>query len=320
MLASHLALTLLALSGTLALPQITRKGKYLYDPSGTRFYIKGVAYQPQGKLSESSQANAENGNFPEPSSYVDPLSAPGNCTRDLPYLQQLGVNALRVYSVNPQLNHDECMKTFNDNGIYVLLDVSLPLNGSIDRASPTWSTNLLDAYVSTIDKFLPYENVLAFNIGNEVINLPTNTDAARKPPHSPLTTRGRSPLSLPLPLWQKAFVKAAARDIKAYLKSKGSAALVGYSSVDGDRDFRDPLANYLTCGNDTVSLDLYGLSTLTLTPSGGVFADRRWVDNYEWCGASSYQASGWETIVNDFENLGVAAYMSEYGYAFPPSF
>jgi hypothetical protein len=165
---------------TLALPQITRKGKYLYDPSGARFYIKGVAYQPQGALSESSDANAANGNFPEPSSYIDPLSSGTNCTRDLPYMKQLGVNALRVYSVNPQLNHDDCMRTFNDNGIYVLLDVSLPLNGSIDRAVPTWSTNLLDAYMTTIDKFLGYENVLAFNIGNEVINLPTNTDAARK--------------------------------------------------------------------------------------------------------------------------------------------
>lgn len=177
---SRLASLSLLASTALALPPITRKGKYLYDPSGARFYIKGVAYQPQGELSESSQANAENGNFPEPSSYIDPLSSGTNCTRDLPYLQQLGVNALRVYSINPQLNHDDCMRTFNDNGIYVLLDVSLPLNGSIDRASPTWSTNLLDAYITTIDKFLGYENVLAFNIGNEVINLPTNTDAARK--------------------------------------------------------------------------------------------------------------------------------------------
>ncbi|KAJ9109852.1 hypothetical protein QFC19_001831 [Naganishia cerealis] len=249
---------------------ITRKGKYLYDPSGARFYIKGVAYQPQGELSQRSEANAANGNFPEPSSYIDPLASGTNCTRDLRYLQQLGVNALRVYSVNPQLNHDDCMRTFNDNGIYVLLDVSLPLNGSINRAVPTWSTNLLDAYITTIDKFLGYENVLAFNIGNEVINLPTNTDAAP-------------------------FVKAAARDVKAYLRSRNSQALVGYSSVDGERDFRDPLANYLTCGNDTVSLDIYGLN------------------NYEWCGNSSYQASGWETIVNDFANLGVAAYMSEYG-------
>jgi hypothetical protein len=53
-------------------------------------------------------------------SYIDPLSSSQNCTRDLPYLKQLGVNAVRVYSVDPNENHDECMKTFDDNGIYVL--------------------------------------------------------------------------------------------------------------------------------------------------------------------------------------------------------
>ena len=57
-----------------ALPQITRTGKYLYDPSGNRFFIKagplpaisrvvgadeqGVAYQPEGMLAASSEANA----------------------------------------------------------------------------------------------------------------------------------------------------------------------------------------------------------------------------------------------------------------------
>jgi hypothetical protein len=34
------------------------------------------------------------------------------------------------------------------------LDISLPLNGSIDRASPAWSTNLLDEYTTTINAFL----------------------------------------------------------------------------------------------------------------------------------------------------------------------
>lgn len=37
---------------------ITRKGKYLFDSSGDRFYIKGVAYQPQGELAASSTANS----------------------------------------------------------------------------------------------------------------------------------------------------------------------------------------------------------------------------------------------------------------------
>jgi hypothetical protein len=33
------------------------------------------------------------------------------------------------------------------------LDVSLPLNGSIDRSSPSWSTNLLNEYTTTINIF-----------------------------------------------------------------------------------------------------------------------------------------------------------------------
>jgi hypothetical protein len=60
------------------------------------------------------------------------------------------------------------------------LDVSLPLNGSINRASPAWTTSLLNEYIRTIDAFSQYDNLLAFNIGNEVINLPVNTDAGRE--------------------------------------------------------------------------------------------------------------------------------------------
>lgn len=37
------------------------------------------------------------------------------------------------------------------------------------------------------------------------------------------------------------------------------------------------------------------------------------LDNYEWCGSSTFATSGWASIVNDFSNLPVAAYMSEYG-------
>ncbi|TXT13593.1 hypothetical protein VHUM_00960 [Vanrija humicola] len=253
-----------------ALPQITRTGKYLYDPSGTRFYIKGVAYQPQGNLAVSTTANEANGGFPEPSDFVDPLSSAANCTRDIPHLKDLGVNTIRVYSVNASLNHDSCMSALDEAGIYVLLDVSLPLNGSIDRASPSWTTSLLNEYTRTINAFNKYPNVLAYNIGNEVINTVNNSNAAP-------------------------FVKAAARDTKAYLASINSKALVSYAAVDTDLEFRNALADYLTCGNDSVTVDLYGLN------------------NYEWCGQATYANSGWNVITQGFSNLTVAAFMSEFG-------
>lgn len=66
------------------------------------------------------------------------------------------------------------------------------MNGSLDRASPSWSTNLLDLYIGTIDVFAKYDNVLAYNVGNEVVIAANQTDVA-------------------------AYIKAAARDTKAYL-------------------------------------------------------------------------------------------------------
>ncbi|KAG9084252.1 1,3-beta-glucanosyltransferase gas1 [Ceratobasidium sp. UAMH 11750] len=241
MLARVLAVAACVLPLATALPKIHAKGKYLYDESGNRFYIKGVAYQEAGELGPETDANAANGGYPEPTTYIDPLALGTACDRDLPYLKQLGVNAIRVYSVNSQLNHDDCMTKLNDAGIYTIIDLSLPLNGSINRAQPSWTTNLQTLYTNTIDAFAKYENVLSFNVANEVINLPNNTHTGP-------------------------FIKAAARDIKAYLKSKGSSALVGYSTVDSSL-IRDNVVQYLTCNNAETSVDIIGLNTY-LTLSG----------------------------------------------------
>jgi hypothetical protein len=35
-------------TGVSAIAKISRKGRYLYDDSGNRFYMKGIAYQPEG--------------------------------------------------------------------------------------------------------------------------------------------------------------------------------------------------------------------------------------------------------------------------------
>jgi hypothetical protein len=146
-----------------------------------------------------------------------------------------------------------------------------------------------------------YPNILAYNIGNEVINLVSNTNAARM--FHQIQT---SDLSL---TWI-AYVKAAARDIKAYLKGINSGALVGYAAVDGEPAFRDTLADYLTCGDEDIVVDLYGEQHDPIHHAG---ANGQGLNNYEWCGDSSYNSSGWADIVRGFSEIPTASYMSEYG-------
>lgn len=38
-------------------------------------------------------------------------------------MQELGTNTLRVYHVDAGANHDGCMNTFADAGIYLLIDL-----------------------------------------------------------------------------------------------------------------------------------------------------------------------------------------------------
>jgi len=248
--------------------KITRTGRYLYAADGTRWFIKGVAYQPQGASSVG------NGPFSEAVTYIDPLANATACQRDLPYLTALGVNTIRVYSADASQSHDTCMSALSAAGIYVILDLTLPVNGSIDRTAPTWSTNLQDSYIRIVNAFLKYDNMLAFNIGNEIVTSVNQTADAP-------------------------FIKAAARDIKAYLASKSSNALVGYSAINGDDSLILTLANYLSCdpsgGNSgSTAIDIYGLN------------------DYSFCGASTF-ADAYAGTTGDFAGYNVVAYMSEYG-------
>ncbi|EKM83610.1 hypothetical protein AGABI1DRAFT_110256 [Agaricus bisporus var. burnettii JB137-S8] len=268
-------LTALALfsCGAQAISQVTRNGRYLYNADGSRFYIKGIAYQPQGFVIASDD-NA----FGEPTGFEDPLAQPDACKRDIPFLQELSVNVIRAYSVNSSLNHDECMSALSNAGIYTIIDLSLPMNGSVDRSAPSWSGNLLDQYLETIDVFSKYDNVLAYNVGNEAITSNTTSVAP--------------------------FIKAAARDVKAYLNSKSLSTLVAYAQIDGAENFRENVADYLSCdptgqNSPSTAIDLFGLN------------------NYEWCGDSTFEGS-YAGLTSQFADYNVVAYFSECGCVSQP--
>lgn len=198
-----------------------------------RFYIKGIDYQPGG----SSKA-------------TDPLADPSTCKRDIPYFQQLGLNTIRVYTVDNSANHDECMDALADAGIYLALDVNTPLY-SLNQNEPEKSYNkfYLQSVFATVDAFATYSNTLLFFSGNEVINKANTTAAAP-------------------------FVKAVTRDMKQYLGERGYRQIpVGYSAADVSEN-QYTMAQYMDCGEDPSKSDFYALNNYewcdpsSLTTSG----------------------------------------------------
>ncbi|KAK4497509.1 hypothetical protein PRZ48_011960 [Zasmidium cellare] len=245
------------------LPSIVIKGsKFFYENNGTQFYMRGVAYQ---------QDYSGNGTVSSSQTYTDPLADADACKRDIPYLQQIYTNTIRVYAINPDSNHDECMSALAAAGIYVIADLSAPVDGSsINRASPSWNDALYERYTSVVDAMHNYTNVLGFFAGNEVSNAPNNTDAS-------------------------AFVKAAVRDTKAYIKAQNYRTIgVGYATND-DADIRENMANYFNCGDQDSAIDFWGYNI------------------YSWCGDSSYTESGYDVRTKEFSTYSVPAFFAEYG-------
>jgi hypothetical protein len=200
---------------------------------------------------------------------VDPLADKSACKRDVPYLQELGTNTIRVYAIDPKKNHDDCMQLLQDAGIYVVSDLSEPQT-SINRDNPQWDDALYARYTSVVDALAGYSNVLGFFAGNEVSNQKNNTAAS-------------------------AYVKAAVRDVKAYIKQKKYRDIpVGYATND-DADIRLDLAKYFNCNSQEEGVDFWGYNI------------------YSWCGDSSYTKSGYDVRTAEFANYSVPAFFAEYG-------
>ncbi|UKZ83884.1 hypothetical protein TrVFT333_011699 [Trichoderma virens FT-333] len=265
---SKLSVSLLALAGGALganLPSITAKGSKFFYPNGTQFFIKGVAYQQDvGQAGTTTSGN---------STFIDPLSSESNCKRDIPLLQQLGTNVIRTYAIDPTADHSACMKLLNDAGIYVFSDLGEP-SLSINRDTPSWNTDLFARYKAVVDEMQQYSNVIGYFAGNEVSNAKNNTGAS-------------------------AYVKAAVRDTKAYIKSKNYRWQgVGYAAND-DVDIRAEIADYFNCGDQSEAIDFWGYNI------------------YSWCGQSTMQKSGYDEQTTFFSNYSVPVFFAEYGCNLP---
>lgn len=166
----------------------------------------------------------------------DPIADAAGCARDIPYFTKLGINTIRVYTVDNTANHDSCMNALAAAGIYLVLDTDSPLY-SLNRNDPKTSYNsvYLQSVFATIDAFAGYTNTMVFLSGNEVINNASNTDCAP-------------------------YVKAVTRDMKQYIGSRNYRAIpVGYSAADVEQN-QQLMAEYMNCGTANVRGDFYAIN------------------------------------------------------------
>lgn len=225
--------------------------------SGAKFfYSNGTQYFIKGVAYQLTEA--------------DPLIDTEQCQRDASLMATLGANAIRVYHVDPNGDHSGCMSAFASAGIYLLLDLDT-FNTAIDPFNTWWNQTQFNAYARVMDAFHSYDNTLGFFIGNEVIALNNQSLAAP-------------------------YIKAAARDLKAYRNSRGYRDIpVGYSAAD-IAELRPMLQNYLACGTNTSeTIDMFGLNA------------------YEWCGNNNLQTSGYATLNTYATGYNIPIFFSETG-------
>jgi len=201
-----------------AITPVTVKGNAFFA-GNKRFYIRGVDYQPGG----SSDAK-------------DPIADSAGCKRDIEKFKSLGINTIRVYTIDNTANHDDCMNALAAAGIYLALDVNTP-KYSLNRANPAPSYNkvYLQSIFATVEQFSKYDNTLLFYSANEVINDDSTTNTAP-------------------------YVKAVTRDIKSYINARKLRKIpVGYSAADVESN-RYEMAAYMNCGDDAIRSDFFAFN------------------------------------------------------------
>ncbi len=84
--------------------------------------VQGMVYDMGSKAVASKNATIA----------VDVLANPEQCALDAPLMKTLLVNTIRVYAVDNTANHTDCMKIFENAGIYVIIGL-WTIDMGIDR-------------------------------------------------------------------------------------------------------------------------------------------------------------------------------------------
>ncbi|KAK6000292.1 hypothetical protein QM012_003924 [Aureobasidium pullulans] len=191
--------------------------------------------------------------------------------------KELGINTLYIYSIDNERSHDKAMKLLEEAGIYVVAGVSTPFC-CINRSTPyeSYNTANVSCFLRTAGMMAGYANTLGIIAANSVVN---HSDSLHATP----------------------VMKAVVRDLKRFLlfrnKSKGTRVLpVGYSPSSAVHINHSGFLEYLYFGYEEETIDFLALP------------------NWGWVGANSnMHMSGWNALINRYENFAMPAFLSEYG-------
>lgn len=179
---------------------------------------KGVGYQPKDFVDPINDSD----NLADIKALLDPTNTLG--------FHAMGLNAVRIYQIDPTKDHQKVMDAFAAAGIYVL--VGAVNNNTTVFSGPTAYNQRLEAVA---DAFCQYKNVLGFSIGNESI-------AGDHIPGYDIPTK----------------IRAGAKHLKTYMASKGYRAVPVTAAVMDIPQYTIPAAKAYMCGDASERLDFLG--------------------------------------------------------------
>lgn len=261
------------------LPPLVIKGyKFFNSQTGENIIIKGIDYYPRPNTGELDVNNFDF--FTDEYRHI--------WERDIPYFNALGINAIRLYAVEPSKNHESFMCALNHAGIYVLVELASgtcpQCSISSDETPFCYPKQLKTRGESIIREFSKYSNTLAFSAGNEVNHF------------VPMGEK---------PQWNAACLKKFVRDMRTYVKSCNSRTNmrhlpIGLIMADSDRDENTLFYNCQTGDDDLEHAEWYGLNS------------------YVYCNGTAFsmdEAPGFESLIESFEsyNYSIPVLLTEFG-------
>jgi hypothetical protein len=256
------------------------KGKRFFDSlSGKYIPVKGIAYYPRpnaGDLAESDSVDY----YAEQYRYIwEP---------DIINFQTLGINTIRIYAVDPTVDHSSFMCALQQAGIYVIVGLladckDCGIGASITDLDVCYPAALKTRGQYIIQVFSKYPNVLAFSAGNEVSLFAQDKLVEANAP------------------CQKQFI----RDMRAYIRDCSIRDIpVGVVAADPSAQERQENAKYYNCRSD---------------PNDAL-------ENAQWFGLNAYQhcdgsatsideMDGYIQLLSDFESyeMSIPTLISEFG-------